>query len=93
MAVMRRPFGCVIMTKINFRVKRTFYSKIGGHVLTQDFDACQGGVLQRRKYSVWYDRWTWRGDCASPLKILLTEEGEIDQIFWLRFGKSCLILE
>ena len=35
-------------------------------VLTPDFDACQGGVLQRRKGSVWYDRWTWRGDRASP---------------------------
>jgi hypothetical protein len=31
-------------------------------------------------------------DRASPLKILLTEEGEIDQIFWLRFGKSYLVL-
>ena len=29
----------------------------------------------------------------SRLKILLTEEGEIDQIFWLRFGKSYLVLE
>ena len=62
-------------------------------LLTPDFDACWGGVLQRRKGSVWYDRWTWRGDRASPLKILLTEEGEIDQIFWLRFGKSYLVLE
>ena len=90
---MRRPFGCVIMTKINFRVKRTFYSEIGGHVLTLDFDAYQEGVLQRRKGYVWYDRWTWRGDRASPLKILLTEEGEIDQIFWIRFGKNYHILE
>ena len=56
MAVMRRPFGSVIMTRINFKVKRTFYSEIGGHVLTPDFDACQGGVLQRRKGSIWYDR-------------------------------------
>jgi len=62
-------------------------------LLTPDFDACWGGVLQRRKGSVWYDRWTWRGDRASPLKILLTEEGEIDQIFWLWFGKSYLVLE
>ena len=41
-AVMRRPFGSVIMTKINFKVKRTFYSEIGGHVLTPDFNTCQG---------------------------------------------------
>ena len=40
-----------------------------------------------------YDRWTWRYSRVLPLKILLTEEGEIDQIFWLRFGKSYLILE
>ena len=93
MAVMRRPFGSIIMTRINFNVKRTFYSEIGGHVLTPDFDTCQGGVLQRRKGYVWYDRWTWRGDRASPLKILLTEEGEIGQIFWLRFGNSYLVLE
>ena len=50
MAVMRRPLGSVIMTKINFKVKRTFYSEIGGHVLTPDFDACQGGVLQRTRF-------------------------------------------
>ena len=40
-----------------------------------------------------YDRWTWGGGRAPPLKILLTEEGEIDKIFWLRFGKSYLILK
>ena len=34
-----------------------------------------------------------RGGRTSPLKILLTEEGEIDQIFWFRFGKSYFILE
>ena len=34
-----------------------------------------------------------KGDRASPLKILLTEEEEVDQIFWLRFGKSYLVLE
>ena len=51
-AVMRRPFGSVIMTKINFKVKRKFYSEIGGHVLTLDFDKCQERVLQRRKGSV-----------------------------------------
>ena len=88
---MRTPFGSVIMTKINFKVKRTFYSEIGGHVLTPNFGTCQGGVLQRRKGSASYDRWIWRGGCISPLKILLTGEGEIDQIFWLRFGKSYLI--
>ena len=78
MAVMRGPFGSVIMTKINFKVKGTFYSKIGGHVLTPDFGTCQRRVLQRRKGSTWYERWTWKGDHASPLEILLTEEGEID---------------
>ena len=62
-------------------------------MLTPDFDACQGGVLQRRKSSVWCDRWTWTGDRASPLKILLTGEGEVDHIFWLPFGKSYLVLE
>ena len=65
----------------------------GGGVLTPDFNACQGRVLQRRKGSVSYDRWTWGGGRAPPLKILLTDEGEIDQILWLRFGKSYLILE
>ena len=40
MAVMRRPFGSIIMTKINFKVKKTFYSEIGGHVLTPDFNTC-----------------------------------------------------
>ena len=29
----------------------------------------------------------------SPLEILLTEEREVDQILWLRFGRSYLILE
>ena len=60
-------------------------------MLTLDFDTCQGRVLQRRKGSAPYDRWIWRGGRVSPLKILLTGEGEIDQIFWLRFGKSYLI--
>ena len=27
---MRRPFGSVIMTRINFNVKGAFYSEIGG---------------------------------------------------------------
>ena len=75
---MKGPFGSVIMTKINFKVKGTFYSKIGGHVLTPDFDTCQGRVLQRRKDSAPHDRGIWRGGRMSPLKILLTEEGEID---------------
>ena len=88
---MRRPFSSIIMTKINLKVKRTFYSEIGVHVLTPDFNMCQGRVLQRRKGSAPYDRWIWRGGRVSPLKILLTGEGEIDQIFCLRFGKSCLI--
>jgi len=30
---------------------------------------------------------------VSPLEILLTEEREVDQILWLRFGRSYLILE
>ena len=38
--------------EINFNVKMTFYSEIGGHVLTLDFNTCQGRVLQRRKDSV-----------------------------------------
>ena len=79
------------MTNINFKVKGAFYSEIGGHVLTPDFGTCQGSVLQRRKGSASYDRWVWRGGCVSRLKILLTEEEEIDQIFWLRFGKNYLI--
>ena len=33
------------------------------------------------------------GGRVSSLKILLTEEGEIDQIFWFWFGKSYIILE
>ena len=88
---MRRPFDSVIMAKINFKVKRTFYSKIGGHVLTPNFGTCQGRVLQRRKGSASYDRWIWRGGHVPQLEILLTKEGEIDQIFWLWFGKSYLI--
>jgi hypothetical protein len=90
---MRGSFSSVIMTKINFKVNGAFYSEIGGNVLTPDFDTCQGGVLRKRKGSAWYDRWTWRGDRVSPLKILLTEEREIDQIFWFQFGKSYFILE
>ena len=72
MAIMRRPFGSVIMTKINFKVKRTFYSEIGGHVLTPDFDTYQGRVLQRGKGSEWCEWWIWKGDRASPMEILLT---------------------
>ena len=34
-----------------------------------------------------------KGDRASPVEILLTREGEIDQIFWLQFGRSYLVLE
>ena len=60
-------------------------------MLTPDFGMCQGGVLRRRKGPVLYDRWIWRGDRVPQSKILLTEEGEVDQIFWLRFGKSYLI--
>ena len=60
-------------------------------MLTQDSDMCQGRVLQRRKGSVSYDRWIWIGGRVPQLKILLTEEGEVDQIFWLWFGKSYLI--
>ena len=61
--------------------------------MTPDFGTCQGRVLQRRKGYVPYDRWIWRGGRVSPLKILLTEEGVIDQIFGLRFDKSYLVLE
>ena len=78
---MKGAFGSVIMTKINFKVKRIFYSEIGGHVLTPDFGTCQGRMLQRRKGSASYDRWIWRGGCMPWLKILLTEEEGIDQIF------------
>ena len=60
-------------------------------VLTPNFDTCQGRVLQRIKSSASYDRWIWRGGRVPRLEILLTEEGEIDQICWLRFGKSYLI--
>ena len=62
-------------------------------MLTPDFDTCPERVLQRKKGSIWHERWTWKGDRASPLEILLTEEGEIDRIFWLRFGNSYLVLE
>ena len=78
---MKRLFGSVIMTKINFKVKGTFYSEIGGHVLTPDFGTCQERVLQGRKGSASYDRWTRRGGRVPRLKILLTKEEEIDQIF------------
>ena len=60
--------------EINFKVKRTFYSEIGGHVLTPDFDTYQGRVLQRGKCSEWCERWIWKGDRASPMEILLTGE-------------------
>jgi hypothetical protein len=50
-------------------------------------------VLQRRKGSEGYEWWIYKGDRASPVKILLTEEGEVDKIFLLRFGKSYLVLE
>ena len=90
---MKGPFGSVIMTNINFKVKRTFYSEIGGHVLTPNFDTCQRRVLQRRKGSASYDWWIWRDDRVPRSKILLTEEEKVDQIFWLRFGKNYLFLE
>ena len=60
-------------------------------LLTPDFGMCQGGVLRRRKGSALYDRWIWRGDRVPLSKILLTEGKGVDQIFWLRFGKSYLI--
>ena len=60
-------------------------------MLTPDLGTCQGRVLQRRKGSALYDRWIWRDDRVPRSKILLIEEEEIDQIFWLRFGKSYLI--
>ena len=60
-------------------------------MLTPDFGTCQGRVLQRGNGSALYNRWIWRSGRVPRLKILLTEEGEIDQIFWLRFGKSYLI--
>ena len=60
-------------------------------MLTPNFGTCQGKMLQRRKGSVPYNQWIWRGDCVQRSKILLTEEEEVDQIFWLRFGKNYLI--
>ena len=48
-------------------------------VLTPDFGTCQGRVLQRGKSSALYDRWVWRGGRVPQFKILLTEEGEVDQ--------------
>ena len=62
-------------------------------MLTPIFGTCQGGVLRRRKSSALYDRWIWEDDHVPRSKILLTEEEEVDQIFWLRFGKSYLVLE
>ena len=62
-------------------------------MLTPDFGTCQGRVLQGRKSSALYDRWTWWDDRVPRSKILLTGEGGIDQIFWLRFGKVVLFLE
>jgi hypothetical protein len=41
-AVMRRPFGSVIMTMFNFKEKGCFTPKLGGHVLTRNFNTCQG---------------------------------------------------
>ena len=49
--------------------------------------------MQRGKGSTSYDRWIQRGGRVPRLEILLTEEEEVDQIFWLRFGKSYLVLE
>ena len=60
-------------------------------MLTPYFDMCQEGLLRRKKGSILYDREIWRGDRVPRSKILLTEEGEVDQIFWLWFGKSYLI--
>ena len=60
-------------------------------MLTPDFGTCQGGVLRRRKGSALYDQWIWRGDRVPRSKILLTEGEEVDQIFWLQFGKNYLI--
>ena len=57
-------------------------------MLTPDFGTCQEGVLQRRKGFAFYDRWIWEDDRVPQSKILLTEGEEVDQIFWLRFGKS-----
>jgi hypothetical protein len=59
-------------------------------LLTPDFDTCQGRVLQRRKGSALYVRWIWRSGRVPRLEILLTEEGEINLIFGLQFGKSYL---
>ena len=60
-------------------------------MLTPDFGTCQGRVLQRRKGSASYDQWIWGDGRVPRSKILLTEEEKVDQIFWLRFGKSYLI--
>ena len=60
-------------------------------MLTPDFCTCQDGVLQRRKGFSLYDRWIWRGDPVPRSKILLTGREDVDQIFWLRFGKSYFI--
>ena len=78
---MRGPFGSIIMTNINFKVNGTFYSEIGGHVLTPDFGTCQGSVLQRRKDSALHDWLIWKDDRVPRSKIVLTGEGRIDQIF------------
>jgi hypothetical protein len=61
-------------------------------VLTPNFGTCQEGVLKRRKSSVLYDRWIWEDDHVPRSKILLTEGEEVDQIFWLWFGKNYLVL-
>ena len=33
----------------------------------------------------------WMGDRVPRSKVLLTEDEEVDQIFWLLFGKNYLI--
>ena len=79
------------MIRFNFKVKRMFLLRNWGACVDTRFWQVSRKHIAKEKIFYMVRSVDLEGDRASPLKILLTEEGEIDQIFWLWFGKCYLI--
>ena len=88
---MKRPFSSVIMMRLNFKVKRTFLlQNWGACVDTRFWHVLMRRVAKEKRLCI-VRSVDLEGDRVPRSKILLTEEGEVDQIFWLRIGKNYLI--
>jgi hypothetical protein len=79
------------MTKINFKVKVTFYSGIGGACVdTRFWHVSRKSVAKEKRFCV-VRSMDLEGWSRIAVENLVDRGREIDQIFWLQFGKSYLI--